>query len=198
MHFPNEIILQALQDLPRTDLKAARLVNKQWSSCATRFLFDVLYISPHKTNIDVFQTITQHPQLRGCVRKLVYDGIGFSTKLSYSQYFERLWKQTTRATSALRRSFDIPDSQISRFIELARLPPCRRTRLPGTKRWSALTAQQTLRMAEEECSNFDFIKAGYRKWQEHSLHEQNCMENTSFVLILIEGLKRVSDSTVEK
>ena len=161
MHIPIEIILQALQDLPRTDLKAARLVSKQWSSCATRFLFDVLYISPHKTNINVFQSIVQHPVLRGCVTKLVYDGIGFSTKLTYSQYFERLWKQMNRATSRLRKPYEIPDSQISRAIELSRLPTSRWGRLPGSERWSNFLPQQTLRMAEEECSDFEFIKAGY-------------------------------------
>ena len=197
MHIPNEIILQALQDLPRTDLKAARLVSKQWSSCATRFLFDVLYISPHKTNINVFQSIVQHPVLRGCVTKLVYDGIGFSTKLTYSQYFERLWKQMNRATSRLRKPYEIPDFQISRAIELSRLPTSRRGRLPGSERWSNLLPQQTLRMAEEECSDFEFIKAGYRNWQENALHEQKCMEKGSILRILIEGFKNVSSSSLE-
>ena len=198
MHVPNEIILQALQDLPRSDLKAARLVNKQWSSCAAEFLFDTLYISPHKTNIDVFQSIVQHPVLRGCVKKLVYDGVGFSTKRTYSQYFEMLWKQMTRATSGLRKSFDIPNSQIRRAIKLIR-QPTRRTRrqgrMPGSERWTYLTTQQTLRVVEEECRDFQFIKSGYRKWQENALHEQECMENGKFMRTLIMGLNRVSSSS---
>lgn len=49
-----------------------------------------------------------------------------------------------------------------------------------------------MRLAEEKCSDFDFIKAGYRKWQEHALYEQRCLENDNFMRILMSGLQGVS------
>lgn len=182
MHFPSEIILQALTDLSKTDLKASRLVNRQWSSCAAIRLFDTLYISPHKTNIDVFQSVTQHPILRGYVKKLTYDKVGFSTECTYSDYFTRLLNQVAPLTHGLEGTSDSPDMQINSFIEAA-------TRYYNSR--------QSLEKVEEECSNFDFIKAGYKKWQGHAQYEQKCMKKYEFMRILTMGLQRVSSSTLE-
>ena len=107
MYIPNEVILQALQDLPNTDLKAARLVSKQCSSCATKYLFDTVYISPYKANIDVFQSVTQHPVLRGCVKTLAYDRVAFSTHWTYSQHFERLSNQMDLLADGLSQPFSL-------------------------------------------------------------------------------------------
>lgn len=168
MHLPNEIILQALEDLSSDDLKAARLVDRQWSSCAAKFLFDTLYVSSHKPNIDVFQGVTQHPELRTHVTKLVYDGVGFSTKWTYSEYFKNLWSDID--VRRLEETSDSPDFQINSFIE-------------STRRNDTLSTEQRLRMAEEQCGDFDFIKAGYKVWQAHALYERECMNNDEFMRI---------------
>ena len=183
MHLPNEIILQVLEDLPSGGLKAARLVDRQWSSCAAKFLFNTLYISPHKPNIDVFQGVTQHPELRTHVTKLVYDGVGFSTKWTYSQYFEKLWSDV--GVRWLEETRDSRDFQINSFIE-------------STRQNNTLSAEQRLRMAEEQCSDFDFIKAGYKAWQAHALYERKSMKNKKFLRMLIMGLQGVRSSVLEK
>ncbi len=179
MHIPNEILEQALKDLLKADLKAARLVNSQWSSCANRFLFDTLYISPHKINIDVFQSVTQHPVLRHCVKHLCYDLVGFAPNYTYPQYFARLWCQY------LEKPFHSSDTQVNTFIESA---TCKPTKDLGLR----------LRMAMEKCGDFDAIKAGYIKWQEHALYQQECTENDNFVRILAVGLQRVSRMPLEE
>ena len=183
MHLPNEILERALQDLPKADLKAARLVNSRWSSCAARFLFDTVYISPHKTNIDVFQSVTQHPVLRHCVKRVCYDLVEFNANWTYAQYFWRLWRDMTWWTEDLEEPFDCPDAQINSFLKSAR--------------WkSTKTPELRLRMAMEKCGDFDPIKAGYRKWLEHALYQQKCTENDNFARILVVGLQRVSCATL--
>ncbi len=53
-----------------------------------------------------------------------------------------------------------------------------------------------LGLSEEKCKDFDFIKAGYRKWQEYALYEQRCLDDNSFMRIFVTGLQRVSSSTL--
>ena len=86
MDLPSEIVLVILKPLARPDLKSARLVSKNWSLCAAGFLFDVIYISPSKEDVDVFKAITQHPVLSGCPRHLEYDGAEFLTSYSKDEF----------------------------------------------------------------------------------------------------------------
>ncbi|KAL9062970.1 MAG: hypothetical protein Q9161_009681 [Pseudevernia consocians] len=90
MHFPSELVLAILKPLTRPDLKSARLVSKIWSLCAAEYLFNVIYISPSKENIDVFEAITQHPVLSKCPRHLEYDGAEFLTNYSVDECIEDL------------------------------------------------------------------------------------------------------------
>ncbi len=86
MDLPSEIVLAILKPLARSDLKSARLVSKIWSLCAAEFLFDVIYISPSKEDINVFEAITQHPVLSRCPRHLEYDGAEFLTSYSKDKF----------------------------------------------------------------------------------------------------------------
>ena len=182
MYLPSEIIVQALRDVPKDSLKAARLMNRQWSSCAAELLFDTVYISPHKINIDVFQSITQHPVLRSYVTNLVYDGVRFPTVLTgwtYSQYFRMTFDRAMNMKDWPQEILEHPDDQINEFVELAR--------------WTLHSEYYERRSeAQEQCSEFGFIRAGYRKWQEHALYEQDCLENDNFIRILTMGLGKVS------
>lgn len=86
MDLPSEIVLAILKPLARPDLKSARLVSKNWSLCAAEFLFDIIYISPSKEDIDVFEAMTQHPVLSRCPRHLEYDGAEFLTSYSKDKF----------------------------------------------------------------------------------------------------------------
>ena len=185
MFFPSEVLLEVLRDVSKKDLKAVRLVNKQWSSCTAKYLFDTLWISPHKENIDVFQSLTQHPVLRGCVTKLAVDGVEFFKDWTYAQYLDSVWDQTCqiRETNYWLKPLTSSDIQIKKFIEL-------------TRSVEAMHSDEFNKMLDERCSDFEFISTGYRKWQEHALYEQTCLVSDDFMRILVKGLQRVSSPVV--
>lgn len=93
MHIPNELVLAIFEYLERSHLKMARLVCKTWSSCASQFLFDQIYVAPNKFDLEVFSEITQHPDLKKCVRRLVYDASVFVSDLTREEYVLSLSKQ---------------------------------------------------------------------------------------------------------
>ena len=94
MDVPNEIVLPILSYLAPPDLKSTRLVSKRWSLCAAKCLFDVIYISPSKEDVDVFQAITHHPVLSKCPHRLEYVGNEFLSHYPKDEYAKHLWKQT--------------------------------------------------------------------------------------------------------
>lgn len=103
MALPNEILLAILRPLAPSDLKSARLVSKIWSLCAAEFLFNVIYISPSKEDIDVFEAITQHPVLSKCVRHLEYDGAEFLIDYSQAEFCQDMGQLGRLYQSAVAR-----------------------------------------------------------------------------------------------
>ena len=88
MRFSNEIALDIVSYLNKTQLKSVRLVSKQWCDCGSQYLFDQLYVSPHKEDLDVFNSVTQHPILSNCVRRLIYDGAEFQLSYTLLDYYK--------------------------------------------------------------------------------------------------------------
>lgn len=99
MQLPYEIkseILQLLGEMnhgSKTDFKAVRLVNKDWSACTSRFLFERIYLSFRDEDIKVFKSITNCPDLAACIKELVFDGSCFVGGVSKRKYFEDLCMQ---------------------------------------------------------------------------------------------------------
>ena len=50
--------------VPKSDLKAARLVCKEWRVLASALLFETVYISANQEDLDVFQGIAGSEELR--------------------------------------------------------------------------------------------------------------------------------------
>ena len=63
--------------LPKSDLKAVRLVSRHWQFMVIERLFDTCVISPHVENIGCFITILRHSVYKNYVRRLIYDGTWF-------------------------------------------------------------------------------------------------------------------------
>lgn len=126
MDLPSEIVLSILGYLAGPDLKSARLVSKHWSLCAAEHLFDVIYISPSKLDIEVFQAITQHPILSKCPRRLEYVGAEFLADFSKKGYAEELWEQTHEQLYFYSKASDEqwidPDPTINAWINETVLP----------------------------------------------------------------------------
>lgn len=93
LHLPNEIILAILAPLAFNDLKSTRLLSKPWCFCASTLLLTSISVSPNKEGLKIFKAITEHPQLRKCVRHLWYGGSEFLLDLSKRQYLKDLWRQ---------------------------------------------------------------------------------------------------------
>ena len=73
MDFPMEIQNAILSCLSKSDLKNVRLACHQWASLAINFLFDKVYISASKKDLDVFRMVAEHDSICKAVSKLVYD-----------------------------------------------------------------------------------------------------------------------------
>ena len=62
-YLPLEVKRIILEDATKSDLKLVRLVSKDWCLAAVPLLFDQIYISPRKRDLDVFSDIIDHPIL---------------------------------------------------------------------------------------------------------------------------------------
>ncbi|KAI9722300.1 MAG: hypothetical protein M1812_001772 [Candelaria pacifica] len=87
---PNDILVIILSYLGKEDLKTLRQVCKLWESFATRPLFDRVFISPQRINLDVFLNISQHKTISAYVKEIVYDTVYFDPKKTFHQYREDL------------------------------------------------------------------------------------------------------------
>lgn len=119
MQLPHEIkfeILQLLGEInhgSKTDFKAVRLVNKDWSACTSRFLFERIYLSFLDEDIKVFKSIANHPDLAGCIKELVFDGCCFVEGVSKRKYFEDLCMQISEINNRQIMLVSIPSFTLS-------------------------------------------------------------------------------------
>ncbi|MCJ1470970.1 hypothetical protein MMC07_009618 [Pseudocyphellaria aurata] len=92
-HLPNEVLLIIFSQLEKHQLKIVRCVCKLYARLASSFLFDVIYISPHRPNLDVFRKIAQHPELSQYPRTLIYYVQKFKEKMDPQEYYKDLCRQ---------------------------------------------------------------------------------------------------------
>lgn len=179
MSFPAEVVSMSLQYLNKSDLKNARLVSKQWSGCASEYLFTKLFVSPHKLNFEGFVTIAQDPRLSMCVEELEYDAVHFLPYITISQYFKLLWRQTKigTITSAKECGLKKFDSEILRYLTFH-----------NDLKQNPYTSDEIMAKAWRECCGFAFIQWGYWKWMEEARFEKECIEQKTFLKALISGL----------
>ncbi|KAI9878988.1 MAG: hypothetical protein M1830_009917 [Pleopsidium flavum] len=95
-HFPIEILLLIFRQLRKQDLKSIRIVCKLWSSLAVEVLFDRVYISPQRKNVEVDKT--------------------------RPEYFDDLCKQARASSSHLptKHVFQSADYQVKEILRFAR------------------------------------------------------------------------------
>lgn len=178
MYLPPEVVIQILSYLTKIDLKVSRLVSNTWSSCASRFLFDNIYISPHRVDLKVFDAITQHPTLSKCVKRLIYDGSKFDMDLSLEGYFRRLCHEHRPYPGKSPFPYNSPDPQVNEFLGMLEYP----MQLNGI----------TFDRIRYKCSDFEFVTEGYRMWKELRSRQQEWSKNRNFYRKLHDGLKQLS------
>ena len=178
MYLPNELVLDILQSLGRTDLKSARLVCKSWYPCASHFLFDKVYVAPNKIDIQVFEAITQHPILSKCVRHLVYDASVFASDLTRESYVEEFLRQVPLVE---RKGEASPENTDPQIIDLIRY--CTRPKWTLPSDWE-----------EEQIAiwkDHSFFHPGYQAYQEHSVYQERALHSGNFLQTLVLGLSRL-------
>lgn len=179
-HVPNEIILTIVRQLGFKDLKSARLLSKAWSFCASPFLFVNLSVSPSKEDLEVFEAITQHPQLSKCIRHLWYVGSDFLLHLSKTWYLHQLHRQlsplhVTILKRAWANKLDNSDSEINSWLQTldsAEIP---------------MPFKDVLAMY----GSSTFVNDGYQKYHEHAIYQQNCIQDGTLIRRLVKGFKQL-------
>ncbi|KAL9137549.1 MAG: hypothetical protein Q9175_001235 [Cornicularia normoerica] len=175
MTLPNELDVAIIHSLGSRDLKSARLVSKLWCSYASGFLFQKIYVSPHKVDLEAFEAITQDSVLSKSVRKLVYDGSEFIPNYSKASYLQNLWSQG--CSSLCHYDNWYPDSQDPEFCS-------RVSALVGKDR-------QGFEATIDRLEDSEFLNEGYKMYTEHAVHQHHLLQSEEFVNILTEGLWKV-------
>ncbi len=84
---PNEITIMILSHLQKQDLKGVRFACKKLAALAGRMLVVNLYLSPREKDMEVFDAVTQHPDLKMSVKNIIYDSARF-VKYTFPEYLE--------------------------------------------------------------------------------------------------------------
>ncbi|KAL9076820.1 MAG: hypothetical protein Q9161_000805 [Pseudevernia consocians] len=80
---PDELLVEVLGYLRKSDLKSARLTCTRYGHIGAQWLFQRVYFAPRKVAIDIFLNISANPNFARTVTELVYDGRQFSKDLTF-------------------------------------------------------------------------------------------------------------------
>ncbi|KAL8992422.1 MAG: hypothetical protein Q9169_007118 [Polycauliona sp. 2 TL-2023] len=94
---PNELILEILFYLRRDYLKHARLTCKKLASLGGQLLVSNLYLSPREKDMQVFDAVSRHPDLKKSVKNITFDSAHF-IKYSLEEYLEQLYDAFRKTT----------------------------------------------------------------------------------------------------
>ena len=184
MSLPQELKLEIVQHLGKQDLKAVRLVAKDWSACTSRHLFYRIYWSPQDKDLEVFNNLVSG-HLAGCVQELVFDGSQFLLDISEEGYFNDLCHQLF---SLCVPSPDSPSlvlghrSMLSEFVNAIR---------------SFLEVGDVLPDWATDQLWIDFhaegiIKEGYARWRGLASKQRNRMGHPDYLTLFASGLAKLS------
>ena len=165
MGFPIELQNAILAGLDKSDLKNVRLVCHQWALLAVNLLFDKVYISSRKEDLDVFRMISEHDTICKAVRMLVYDVTTFSPIESVQEYYLDFEMEMMEVFSfyedAVQEPFKNPTSRFHYFINGL----CH-----------SQGSDRAMMAIEDKHKNDDYILEGYRAWQAHTRYEDYSMK----------------------
>ncbi|KAL8675437.1 MAG: hypothetical protein Q9168_000138 [Polycauliona sp. 1 TL-2023] len=198
MQFPRELKTEILRNvkaenfLARLDFKAVRLVNKEWSACASPFLFDRIHWSPQDQDLEAFDGILRRPHLAVCVKELVFDGSQFTPGISIREYFGHLCDHLSSHYFSSRGAFDL-ESPLLKETEPDVVELNTRLRRRAPVHWRS----EASKIYEEQWEHFqgaDFINEGYRQWQLCSKNQNARMNDPEVARLFAEGLSRLDRS----
>ena len=90
-YLPAEVLLLIFGNLKKSDLKNVRLVNPDWCEVTTELLFDRIFVSGRRIDIETFTKWTTSRRCRAPVKELVFDMSMMDPDLSLRRYMNGLW-----------------------------------------------------------------------------------------------------------
>lgn len=122
-NLPNEVLLMVFKPLSKEVLKSVRRACKFFETLVSPLLFDEIYISPHRRNLDVFRHISEHPHLCRYPRKLIYDILKFKANIDPQEYYKDLCNQLGCLYANMSRfSIHHVDKDIEGLVRMIRGP----------------------------------------------------------------------------
>ncbi len=101
---PDELLVDILGYLPKSDLKSARLTCARYGHIGAQWLFQRVYFAPHMTAMDTFLNISANPSFARTVTELVYDARLFllerTTYQPYKRAFDAYWEDHAQNENA--------------------------------------------------------------------------------------------------
>lgn len=172
-YLPLEVKRIILEDFTKLDLKLVRLVSKDWCLAAVPLLFDRIYISPKKRDLDVFIDIIDHPVLCQAPRSLIWDATYFLPRKDQKHYMKRLLHE---ARFIHRRKFDDASTPYQHFIN------------------ACFDMKDGAEARERVLSDYQhaaFVEAGFKVWQENAIFAQFFYKKGYFYSALCDGLRKL-------
>jgi hypothetical protein len=174
MQLPNEIYLSIFALLERTDLKTSRIVSKTWCACASTLLFDQIYVSSAREDLEIFEAVAQHPLLSRCVRRLKYDATEFIEALTLRQYIAELWIQTGQYSSyGDSSSYQTNNHEVNEWV---------RSRMFE----NISLCEVLIRFRDSQ-----LVRRGYQSYKEHAVFQQAALKSGQFLRRLTQGLQKL-------
>ena len=94
---PDELLVQVLGYLPKSDLKSARLSCIRCGHTGAQWLFQRVYFAPRQAAIDTFLSISANPAFARNVTELVYDGRLFVSEFTDSSRYNQAFDDHLRS-----------------------------------------------------------------------------------------------------
>lgn len=118
---PNELLLSIFIPFDKKQLKNIRCVCRLFARLVSPLLFDTIYISPHRADMDVFRKIAEHHDLCQYPRILIYDVQQFKENIDRQEYYSKLCRQMySLLLWTSPASIQHVDKKIERLLRLAR------------------------------------------------------------------------------
>ncbi|MCJ1460689.1 hypothetical protein MMC28_011071 [Mycoblastus sanguinarius] len=183
-YLPPEVKSLVAECLDKSNLKSLRCVSKQWHAVATPLLFDKIYISLRRKDIEVFEKITRHPVLSESIKEMICD-VSKISDLSYEDYFYCLCYQISYIVCGLSRRFPFksPHPRLNQFIN---------TIIQIRTSYDELFESYD-ELFDEFC-NDDLVTEGFQVWQELAAEERHSFDpelRGKFFSDLCSGLNRL-------
>lgn len=99
---PNEVISLIIKHLTRDDLFQARHISKAFAAVAAPRLFETIPLWIGLRSLQILTELSEHPQLRQCVKKIVFSPLRFVDDEDEAMYLSRM--KTTISLSTNSRS----------------------------------------------------------------------------------------------